>query len=56
MRNIPEAHAFIELAAQQGVGEAVRRRDGPFQDYSQAPAERRPSPHHVVDPDAKRRR
>jgi enoyl-CoA hydratase len=52
MRNIPEAHAFIELAAKQGVGEAVRRRDGPFQDYSQAPPERRPAPGHVVDPDA----
>jgi enoyl-CoA hydratase len=55
MRNIPAAHEFVEVAAKQGVGEAVRRRDGPFQDYSQAPPERRPDPGHVIDPHAKPR-
>jgi enoyl-CoA hydratase len=50
MRNIAEAHEFIELAAKEGVGEAVRRRDAPFADYSQAPAERKPRPENVIRP------
>jgi enoyl-CoA hydratase len=50
MRNIPEAHEFVDVAAKQGVGEAVRRRDAPFGDYSQAPEERRPRPDHVIRP------
>ena len=37
MRNTPDAHEFIELATEEGVGAAVARRDGPFGDYSQAP-------------------
>jgi len=28
----------------------VRRRDEPFGDYSQAPAERKPRPEHVIRP------
>jgi enoyl-CoA hydratase len=35
MRNIPEAHAFVRLAAEQGVHAAVTQRDRPFGDYSQ---------------------
>jgi len=50
MRNIAEAHEFIDLAAKEGVPEAVRRRDEPFGDYSQAPAERKPRPEHVIRP------
>ena len=38
MRNTPDATEFIELAESEGVGAAVARRDGPFGDYSQAPA------------------
>jgi enoyl-CoA hydratase len=50
MRNIPEAQAFIEQAADQGVPAAVAQRDRGFGDYSQAPAERRPDPSHVITP------
>lgn len=50
MRNIPEAHSFIEHAAAQGVPSAVAERDGPFGDYSQAPADRKPDPNHIIEP------
>jgi enoyl-CoA hydratase len=50
MRNIPEAHAFIEQAAEDGVPSAVAERDGQFGDYSQAPPDRRPDPNHVIEP------
>ncbi len=50
MRNIPEAHAFIEHAATQGVSSAVAERDGRFGDYSQAPDVRKPDPNHVIEP------
>jgi enoyl-CoA hydratase len=50
MRNIPEAHAFIDHATEDGVGSAVAQRDGPFGDYSQAPADRKPDPRHVIRP------
>jgi enoyl-CoA hydratase len=50
MRNIPEAHAFIEQAAQHGVASAVAARDGRFVDYSQAPPEHKPDPGHVINP------
>jgi enoyl-CoA hydratase len=50
MRNTPEAHDFIELAAREGVAGAVARRDGPFGDYSQAPAEEQPNPANVIVP------
>ena len=50
MRNIPEAHAFIDHAATQGVPSAVAERDGPFGDYSQAPEARKPDPTHVIEP------
>jgi enoyl-CoA hydratase len=48
MRNTPDAKAFIKLAGEQGVRAAVARRDGPFGDYSQAPADERPDPNHVI--------
>jgi enoyl-CoA hydratase len=48
MRNTPDARHFIELAATDGVSAAVARRDGPFGDYSQAPADRKPDPANVV--------
>jgi enoyl-CoA hydratase len=50
MRNIPEAHAFIDQAATQGVSSAVADRDGPFGDYSQAPDARKPDPSHNIEP------
>lgn len=51
MRNIPEAHTFIEQAAKEGVSAAVTQRDGRFGDYSQAPADRKPNPGNVISPD-----
>jgi enoyl-CoA hydratase len=50
MRNTPEALAFIETAASQGVRTAIEQRDGPWGDYSQAPPEKRPDPSHVIEP------
>jgi enoyl-CoA hydratase len=49
MRNTPDAKRWIELAEREGVGAAVAERDGPFGDYSQAPAEGKPDPQNVVD-------
>jgi enoyl-CoA hydratase len=49
MRNTPDANAFIELAERDGVGAAVARRDGPFGDYSQAPAADKPNPENVIE-------
>jgi enoyl-CoA hydratase len=54
MRNTPEAKSFIELASSEGVGAAIARRDGPFSDYSQAPADEQPNPQNVIDPDPRR--
>jgi enoyl-CoA hydratase/carnithine racemase len=42
MRNTPEGRSFVATAKQRGVPAAVAERDGPFGDYSQAPAARRP--------------
>ena len=50
MRNTPDALEFIETAATEGVRAVVERRDGPWGDYSQAPAELRPDPSHVIEP------
>jgi enoyl-CoA hydratase len=50
MRNTPDAEGFIELAAGEGVGAAVARRDGPFGDYSQAPSSEQPDPSNVIEP------
>jgi enoyl-CoA hydratase len=55
MRNTPEALAFIERAARDGVGAAVAERDGPFGDYGQAPAAEQPDPAHVVAAEPPRR-
>jgi enoyl-CoA hydratase len=48
MRNTPEAKEFIELAEREGVSAVVARRDGPFGDYSQAPAGEQPNPDNVI--------
>jgi enoyl-CoA hydratase len=50
MRNTPDAARFIATAESDGVGEATRRRDGPFGDYSQAPSDRKPDPGNVITP------
>jgi len=50
MRNIPEAKRWIERAAKEGVAALVAERDGPFGDYSQAPAENKPNPDNVIEP------
>jgi enoyl-CoA hydratase len=50
MRNTPEPLAFIRRADAAGVSSVVAERDGPFGDYSQAPAELRPNPNHVIVP------
>lgn len=42
MRNTPEGRDFVRLAASEGVRSAVTQRDGPFGDYSQAPADQQP--------------
>jgi enoyl-CoA hydratase len=49
MRNTPDAQEFIELAEREGVGAAVARRDGPFGDYSQAPAGEQPDPANIIE-------
>src|ERR1700720_4387142 len=50
MRNTPDALQFIDTASNQGGRAAIERRDGPWGDYSQAPAEKRPDPSHVIEP------
>jgi enoyl-CoA hydratase len=50
MRNTPDAKEFIELAEREGVGSVVALRDGPFGDYSQAPAGEQPNPDNVIEP------
>ncbi|MEM1145032.1 MAG: crotonase/enoyl-CoA hydratase family protein [Pseudomonadota bacterium] len=42
MRNTPEGRGFVRTAKEEGVRKAVEERDGPFGDYSQAPAEQQP--------------
>ncbi|CAF1346631.1 unnamed protein product [Adineta ricciae] len=46
MRHTPEAMKFVETAAQFGVQQAVKQRDAPFQDYSQADEINRPKINH----------
>ena len=50
MRNTPDAARFIDLAEREGVGAVVAERDGPFGDYSQAPADQQPDPANVIVP------
>jgi enoyl-CoA hydratase len=50
MRNTPEALRFIDVAAEKGVASAIEERDGPFGDYSQAQADRKPNPRNVIVP------
>jgi enoyl-CoA hydratase len=42
MRNTPEGLDFVKTAKEKGVAAAIERRDGPFGDYSQAPASEKP--------------
>jgi enoyl-CoA hydratase len=42
MRNTPEGREFVRVARKDGVQGAIKRRDGPFGDYSQAPASEQP--------------
>jgi enoyl-CoA hydratase len=42
MRNTPEGREFVKVARKEGVQGAIKRRDGPFGDYSQAPAAAQP--------------
>jgi enoyl-CoA hydratase len=48
MRNTPDARRFIAGAGERGVKAMVEQRDGPFGDYSQAPADEQPNPAHVI--------
>jgi enoyl-CoA hydratase len=48
MRNTPDARRFIATAGEKGVRAMVTQRDGPFGDYSQAPADEQPNPDHVI--------
>jgi enoyl-CoA hydratase len=50
MRNTPDAQRFIETAGDDGVGAVIAERDGPFGDYSQAPADEQPNPENVIEP------
>jgi enoyl-CoA hydratase len=50
MRNTPDGLAFVQEAEREGVERAVAMRDGPFGDYSQAPADERPDPTNVIRP------
>ena len=50
MRNTPDGLAFVQVAEREGVERAVAMRDGPFGDYSQAPADERPDPTNVIRP------
>src|ERR1700730_4854980 len=52
MRNTPQAREFIALAESEGVSSMVARRDGPFGDYSQAPAAEQPDPANTIAPDS----
>jgi enoyl-CoA hydratase len=42
MRNTPEGREFVRIAQTQGVQEVIKKRDGPFADYSQAPRTEQP--------------
>lgn len=50
MRNTPDAKRFIELAEREGVPAAVRERDAPFGDYSQAEPGDKPDPRNTIEP------
>ena len=49
MRNTPEGREFVRVAAAEGVREVITRRDGPFGDYSQAPADEQPRKRSELD-------
>ena len=39
---------FIRRGEQEGVRAAITARDGPFRDCSQADADERPNPNHII--------
>lgn len=45
MRHTPEGMDFVNTANDHGVGAAVAERDGPFEDYSQGPPDKKPGRH-----------
>ena len=49
MRHTPDGLQFVSTAAQFGVKQAVKERDTPFQDYSQAEEKNRPNQNHRFD-------
>jgi enoyl-CoA hydratase len=49
MRNTPDAIDFIRRAEQEGVRAVITARDRSFRDYSQADADERPNPNHVIN-------
>jgi enoyl-CoA hydratase len=51
MRNTPDAQAFIDTAAADGIKAATRNRDAPFADYGMATGDRQPDPRNVIGPD-----
>jgi enoyl-CoA hydratase len=50
MRNTPDAKAFIDKAAAEGVGAVTGERDALFGDYSAADQDRRPDPGNIIEP------
>ena len=50
MRNTPDAEAFVDKAANEGVRAATEERDALFGDYSNATGVGRPNPNHVITP------
>ena len=50
MRNTPDARRFMDRVKDEGVRAMVTERDGPFGDYSQGPADRRPDPGNEIVP------
>ena len=50
MRNTPDAPRVHRARRARGRGGAVAERDGPFGDYSQAPADEQPDPRNVIVP------
>ena len=48
MRNTPDGLDFVRISEKQGVRAAITARDGPFGDYSRAPADERPNPNNVI--------
>ena len=50
MRNTPDARGSSSAPRPRASARSSRDRDGPFGDYSQAPPDEQPDPHHVIEP------